>query len=454
AGADGADKTLVGYYTGAAEAAELSAHLAERVPDYALPQRLARVDALPVNQNGKVDRKDLEARGLPAIPRDAQDEHTAPEGPVEERLAEIWTSVLGLEQVDATTSFFELGGHSLLAVRLFDRIRTEFGADLPISTLFRHQTIRDLGRLLSMPAVAAVSETALTTGADATTTRVVDRTADWDTSVVIHPGPGADADLPFFVVGGIGGNVNNLYDLAQWLGRTRPVVGFQTRGVLGHTPRDTIEEMATENIRYMRQHQPQGPYVIAGYSGGALTAFEMVRQLEAAGETVRQMLVLDTYAPGFAKDFIPNIRVTKGERLLDEWQQIQSEGVGRFLSRLRQWAQFKLYQGPLKGLLRSYDLSLYRHRVMEETWSAAARRYEVEVVLKAPIALFYTPPRRLLDRIALSEDQTLGWGNVTGAGQVQATMVTGDHNSMLVGPNAESLARRLEKIIGAAGAGR
>jgi amino acid adenylation domain-containing protein len=454
AGADGADKTLVGYYTGTAEAADLLAHLAERVPDYAMPQRLARVDALPVNQNGKVDRKDLEARGVPAITREAQDQGASPDGPIEERLATIWTSVLGIDQVDATTSFFELGGHSLLAVRLFDRIRTEFGADLPISTLFRHQSIRDLARLLSMPSGPEFSEATPIAGVDATATGLVDRSVDWDTSVVIHPGPETDAELPFFVVGGIGGNVNNLYDLAQRLGQTRPVVGFQTRGVLGHTPRDTIEEMATENIRYMRQHQPQGPYVISGYSGGALTAFEMVRQLEEAGETVRQMLVLDTYAPGFAKDFIPNIRVTKGERLLDEWQQIQSEGVGRFLSRLRQWAQFKLYQGPFKGLLRSYDMSLYRHRVMEETWSSAARRYEPGAVLKAPIALFYTPPRRLLDRIALSGDQTLGWGSVTGAGPVEATMVTGDHNSMLVGPNAESLARHLETIIGTSGAAR
>ena len=183
------------------------------------------------------------------------------------------------------------GGHSLLAIRIFDKIRSLFGVELPISTLFQNQTIQDLAAVIDERVGEADSMA-----------KVIDVTDEaWDTSTLIHAGPGNDAK-PLFVVGGVGGNVNNLFELGEILGENRAVVGFQTRGILGHKPRERIEDMAAENISYMRQYQKKGPYILAGYSGGATTAFEMACQLQEMGEDVAYLFILDTYAPGFDID--------------------------------------------------------------------------------------------------------------------------------------------------------
>ena len=187
-------------------------------------------------------------------------------------------------------SFFELGGHSLLAVELFARIERQFGTLMPISTLFGSPTVATLARRIEAAQIACTAS--------------IDPDAEWDTSAVIHPGPAGSSAPPLFIVGGVGGNLNNLVDLARLVGRTRRVVGFQTRGVLGHTPRASIEEMAAEHLRYLRRHQPDGPVHLAGFSGGALTAFEMARQVEAAGGTVATLVLLDTMAPGCAREIL------------------------------------------------------------------------------------------------------------------------------------------------------
>jgi thioesterase domain-containing protein len=106
--------------------------------------------------------------------------------------------------------------------------------------------------------------------------------------------------LPVFVVGGVGGNVNNLRELALEIGVHRPFIGLQTRGVLGHRMFDTIEEAARDHLVNIRRHQAKGPYLLAGYSGGSFVAFEMAQQLRANGEEVGFLGILDSAAPKFA----------------------------------------------------------------------------------------------------------------------------------------------------------
>jgi amino acid adenylation domain-containing protein len=135
-------KRLVAYYTGDADLAvdDLRAHLAEALPEYMVPVAFVHLDALPLNPNGKVDRK-----ALPAPEGDAYAAHgyEAPEGETEQTLAAIWADLLKIEQVGRHDNFFELGGHSLLAVTLIARMR-QAGLNADVQALFTAPTLAGL----------------------------------------------------------------------------------------------------------------------------------------------------------------------------------------------------------------------------------------------------------------------------------------------------------------------
>jgi len=127
------DKRLVAYLVlaGALDASSLRTALRERLPDYMVPSAYVALDALPLTPNGKLDRK-----ALPAPEGHSQRTYEAPQGEVEQILADIWSELLGIRQVGRDDDFFELGGHSLLAIRLISRIRERLDAELPLATLF------------------------------------------------------------------------------------------------------------------------------------------------------------------------------------------------------------------------------------------------------------------------------------------------------------------------------
>ncbi|HEU0014494.1 MAG TPA: amino acid adenylation domain-containing protein, partial [Longimicrobium sp.] len=142
------DPRLVAYYTGdPAGTAALRAHLAERLPEYMIPAAFVHLDALPVNPNGKLDRKALPAPEL--APEEGT--YVAPRTPVEEVLAGIWAEVLGVERLGVHDEFFGLGGHSLLATRVVSWVREVFGVELPLRALFEGPTVAEMaGRVEEM----------------------------------------------------------------------------------------------------------------------------------------------------------------------------------------------------------------------------------------------------------------------------------------------------------------
>ncbi|MEY2427784.1 MAG: polyketide synthase PksN, partial [Verrucomicrobiota bacterium] len=130
-----------------ATADDLRAAIREKLPDYMTPSFFVFLEALPLTPNGKVDRK-----ALPAPEQDRQGsgaEFVAPRTPDEERLAAIWTELLGLKQVGIHDNFFDLGGHSLLAVQAISRIREIFKVEIPLIGLFDAPTIASLAEGLS-----------------------------------------------------------------------------------------------------------------------------------------------------------------------------------------------------------------------------------------------------------------------------------------------------------------
>ena len=113
--------------------------LGQKLPDYMVPGVLVTLDALPLNANGKVDRK-----ALPIPDLVSSSQYDPPQGEVEEALAEIWFEVLGVEQLGRHNNFFELGGDSLSALRVQSRVEENFDIRLPLRSYFERATLASM----------------------------------------------------------------------------------------------------------------------------------------------------------------------------------------------------------------------------------------------------------------------------------------------------------------------
>jgi acyl-coenzyme A synthetase/AMP-(fatty) acid ligase/acyl carrier protein len=132
-------KRLVAYWSGDASVQdELKSLLKDGLPDYMLPSTFVWLESMPLNANGKLDRKALP---MPEIRTDDQDTFVAPRDEAEEAVASIWCEVLGIDRLSIHDDFFELGGHSLAGVQVMAKIQDMFSIDLPVNVLFEATTL-------------------------------------------------------------------------------------------------------------------------------------------------------------------------------------------------------------------------------------------------------------------------------------------------------------------------
>jgi len=140
------DKQLVAYFLPASNAqpthTELCNFLASQLPDYMVPATFVKLDVLPLNPSGKVDRAALPAPDGENTLRD--NTFVAPRTPVEERVADVLASLLGVKQVSVEDNFFLIGGHSLLGTQLIAKVRNAFGVELSLRSLFDSPTVAKL----------------------------------------------------------------------------------------------------------------------------------------------------------------------------------------------------------------------------------------------------------------------------------------------------------------------
>ena len=240
--------------------------LKQQLPEYMLPSAIVALDALPLNQNGKLDRKALPAPGLAPASTSRP-----PRTPREELLCELFAEVLGLPKVGVDDNFFELGGHSLLATRLASRVRAAFGMELGLRNLFESPTVAGLAARLDLD-------------------------NEDDAFDVILPLRAKGSRPPLFCMHP-GGGMSWIYaGLMRYLASDTPLFGLQARGLNRAEPLPgSIQEMAVDYIAQLQTVQPQGPYCLLGWSSGGLIAHAVATELQRRGETVSLLAILDAY---------------------------------------------------------------------------------------------------------------------------------------------------------------
>ncbi len=418
------DQRLVGYLTVKGDAPpafdELRTHLRASLPEYMVPAHFMVLEKLPLTANNKIDRKALPKpnRGATTTKATVQAE---PREAVEFKLRTIWQEVLGLERVGIRDSFFDLGGHSLLALKLFDRIGAAFDIKLPIAALFEAPTIERLAELLKREGWKP----------------------SWSSLVPIQP---SGTRPPFFCVHAVGGNVLNYRLLSRYVGNDQPFYGLQARGASGtEEPHRTVQEMATAYIQEIRSIQPHGPYFLGGSSSGGVIAYEMAQQLHAAGETVAELIFLDTAAVGIAHHRLK--RAMSSSPLHFRGYLIDLHYGNLLFRRPREGLAY--LAGRVRARLEGVATPI--ERTMKEANDLARHVFKANVEALDQYVPQPYPGRALMllssdipERTAF--DERLAWSDLVQGGLV-VRFIPGDHENMLDEPVVADVGAVLRKCL-------
>ncbi|MDR5744905.1 amino acid adenylation domain-containing protein [Caballeronia sp. LZ029] len=240
--------------------------LARSLPDYMVPASFTTLDRLPVTLNGKLDRA-----ALPA-PMHAPRRFLAPRDAREAELARLFAEALEREAVSIDDNFFALGGHSLRAARLVNRVRDSLGVDPGIRALFEAPTVARLAARLRHGQAS-------------------------DALAPLLPLQHASAAAPLFCVHPGYGLSWCYATLIPHIGVDVPLYGLQSPMLSGEAPPPSVAGLADRYIAHIRTIQPRGPYRLMGWSFGGLVAHRIATSLEAQGETVAHVVLLDSTLP-------------------------------------------------------------------------------------------------------------------------------------------------------------
>ena len=439
---EGSDGRLVAYLAAAEPApavSELREFLGERLPDYMVPASFVMLDALPLNANGKIDRKALP---VPDAEQALSAQFVPPRDGFEQQLAAIWKLVLGLPAVGVRHNFFELGGHSLMAVGLMSRIEQTFGRALPISTLFRKPTIEQLAEVLRENAAppAASQLVPIQTQGSAT---------------------------PLFCPAGGGGSVLYYYPLAKHLGVDQPFYGLQAVGLDGESePLRRVEDLAAVYLQEVRAVQAHGPYRIAGHCFGGLVAFEMAQQLLRAGETVELLMLIDVPASRAAGS-LPADDTAWLAKLADVIRESSGHDLGLAadtLSNLGPQSQLELFRDRMvqAGFLPPGAPVSQVRGLLGVFAASGAADYRPADVRRLPIALFragdfhadydFTGADDIdCDGRSTLATSSMGWREYAST-PVEVAVVPGNHITMMSEPQVQQLALAISACLSRLGA--
>lgn len=246
--------------------AEIRKELSKMLASWMVPQEIVVVETIPRTERGKVDRAALPPpppRGTPESPR----------GLTERGLQVLWRQILELDTIGRHDDFISLGGDSLAAATMVTEVREHLHVEVTTAMLAEAPTIAEFAKVIDAAG------------------RARSRKATGATLVQLRQGVGR----PLFLVSGAGSLGASMAPLARTIDTDRPVFAIQSRGIEKRARADrSIRQAAARAVADIRSVQPHGPYDIAGYSLGGFIAVEVAAQLARAGESVAEVVVLDS----------------------------------------------------------------------------------------------------------------------------------------------------------------
>jgi acetoacetyl-CoA synthetase len=329
----------------------------------------------------------------------------------------LWERVLNVRPLSPHDNFFDVGGDSLTALRLIEEIARQTDRRLPLISLLERPTIAQLVALANGEEILA-----------------------FEPAVLLRSGSGR---APLFIVHGYGGSVMELRQVAQLVRGDTAIYGIQASGLeTGGAVNESVEAMSETYLAAVKEIQPHGPYLLAGYSAGGLVAWEMAKSLREAGETVAFLGFMDTVC----HERYWNLRA---------WREFVLRRTllhARDLPRLGMAGAFQRLGGIAVSLLQRIThtrqpqnlegLPDYIRAVRRASFAAFARYKPVKG--DVPITLIRSD-------LALSSqcDPALLWRDF--APQVRLCNVSGSHESMLRPPHVSALADTLSECLREAG---
>ncbi|MCF8171270.1 MAG: amino acid adenylation domain-containing protein [Candidatus Methylopumilus sp.] len=353
---------------------------------------------------------------------------------IEQALCDIWCELLGYQTIGIHDDFFELGGDSMLGIRLIGSVVQRLGHRLPLTVFLEHPTIHKMAL-------------------------AVERKVQGESFNPLVMLQAKGFEPPFFCVPGTGGSVLYFNELAKCLGdMNRPFYGLQALGLDGLArPLARIEDIAALNIQAIQRVQPQGPYFLGGHSFGSWVALEMAKQLQANGQQVAQVVVLDTGIPS-SRDLT---RVGGWDD--SRWLITVAETLGHMFGCALNLSLESLQKLDWNQQVGELAQQLVEHQIIAATEDHALVRGIVEV-FKTQATIHYDPPpsptvpiillraqqatAEFLEGMPehLLNDPAWGW-NQYSCQPVSVVFVPGDHLTMMTRPNVTTLAHCLNQTL-------
>lgn len=377
---------------------------------------------MPLTETGAIDRQALIRARLQA--RTGTSERVLPRTPLEQKVADIWQEVLGLETIGIFDSFFELGGNSLTAVKLATHISDTFQVDINLSRLFQTQTIADFAEFLeettTIPAVPSLVP--IQTQGD---------------------------NRPVFFVHPVGGNVFCYQELAQHLGKEQPFYGLEVAVPSDQDDRQTsVPAMAKQYLDAIRTVQAEGPYYLGGWSLGGIIAYEMAQQLQSEGETVELLTLIDAYGANGVN--IP-VTISHADLLtaaLEDLSGLMGKSMSLSVAELRDLSPDKQLQCAHAELQQSGLVPLtFTLEQLQQLWEIFQTNHEAWTqyhpkAYNGPVLLVVAEQTIPLANVTLEQF----WRDRLGA-NMSVHVLSGDHYALLKMPVVQTLAKIIETAM-------